>query len=192
MNLRLGAYYKSGHHSELDNRSKASTLGSTARTLSLSNQAIEQINKETLSESSMDTNFSNQSLPNVELDYDERLRFAMENNHGALIYKDFINGYVVKIEDHVTIFDPAPLVNLQGDRYMGRDGSMYVLTENLEEMDKLGIRVHMEVRMDEEGPPRVELVGFRLVNSIHVQRCYWMTLPKCYIREQMRRLSSTI
>ena len=23
--------------------------------------------------------------------------------------------------------------------------------------------------MDEEGPPRVELVGFRLVNSIHVQ-----------------------
>ena len=51
---------------------------------------------------------------------------------------------------------------------MGRDGSMYVLIENPEEVDKLGTRIHMEVRLDEEGPPRVELVGFRLVNSIHV------------------------
>ena len=51
---------------------------------------------------------------------------------------------------------------------MGRDGSMYVLTENLDEIDKLGTRVQAEIRMDEEGPPRVELVGFRLVNSIHV------------------------
>ena len=56
----------------------------------------------------MDTNLSNQSLPNVELDYDGRLRFVMENNHGALIYKDFINRHAVKIEDHVTVFDPAP------------------------------------------------------------------------------------
>ena len=92
----------------------------------------------------------------------------LENNHGALIYKDFINRYTVKIEDHVTIFDPSPWVNFQGDHYMGRDGSMYVLTENHEGVDRLGTRVHMEVNMDEEGPPRVELVGFRLVNSIHV------------------------
>ena len=94
-----------------------------------------------MSESSMDTNFSNQSLPNVELDYDGRLRFVMENNHGALIYKDFINIYAVKIEDHVTIFDPAPWVNFQGDKYMGRDGAMYVLTKNPDEMDKLRTKV---------------------------------------------------
>ena len=115
MNLRSGTFYKLGHYSKSDNRSKASTLGSTARTPSLSNQVVEQLSEETLSESSMDTNFSNQSLPNVELDYDGRLRFVMENNHGALIYKDFINRYAVKIEDHVTIFDPAPWVNFQGD-----------------------------------------------------------------------------
>ena len=168
MNLRSGTFYKSGHYSESDNRSKASTLGSTARTPSLSNQVVEQLSEETLSESSMDTNLSNQSLPNVELDYDGRLRFVMENNHGALIYKDFINRHVVKIEDHVAIFDPAPWVNFQGDRYMGRDGAMYVLTKNPDEVDKLGLRVQTETRMEEEGPPRVELVGFRLVNSIHV------------------------
>ena len=103
MNLRLGTFYKLGHYSELDNRSKASTLGSTARTPSLSNQVVEQLSEETLSESNMDTNFSNQSLPNVELDYDGRLRFVTKNNHGALIYKDFINRYAVKVEDHVII-----------------------------------------------------------------------------------------
>ena len=141
MNLRLDTFYKSGHYSESDNRSKASTLGSTARTPSLRNLVVEQLSEQTLSESSMDTNLSNQSLPNVELDYDGRLRFVMENNHGALICKDFINRYAVKIEDHVTIFDPAPWVNFQGDRYMGRDGAMYVLTENPDEVDKLGTRV---------------------------------------------------
>ena len=143
MNLISRACYKSRHHFELNNRSKASTLGSTSKTLSLGNQDIEQINKETFLESSMDTNFSNQSLPNVELDYDGRLRFVMENNQGALIYKDFFNQYVVKIEDHVTIFDPAPWVNFQGDRYMGRDGGMYVLTENLDDIDKLGTKVRL-------------------------------------------------
>ena len=141
MNLRIGTFYKSGHYFELDNRSKASTLGSTTRTPSLSNQDVEQLSEETLSKSSMDTNFSSKSLPNMELDYDGRLRFVMENNHGALIYKDFINRYAVKIEDHVTIFDPAPWVNFQGDRYMGRDGGMYVLIENIDEIDKLGTRV---------------------------------------------------
>ena len=141
MKLRSGTFYKSRHYSESDNRNKASTLGSIARTPSLSNQVVEQLSEETLSESSMDTNFSNQSLPNVELDYDGRLRFVMENNHGALIYKDFINRHVVKIEDHVTIFDPTPWVNFQGDRYMGRDGAMYVLTNSPDEVDKLGTRV---------------------------------------------------
>ena len=78
----------------------------------------------------MDTNFSNQSLPNVELDYDGRLRFVVENNHGTLIYKDSINRYAVKIEDHATIFDRAPWVKFQGDQYMGKYGSMYMLIEN--------------------------------------------------------------
>ena len=46
---------------------------------------------------------------------------------------------------------------------MGKDRSMYVLTENHEHVDKLGNRVQEEIRMDEEGPLRVEMVGFRLV-----------------------------
>ena len=45
---------------------------------------------------------------------------------------------------------------------MGRDGAMYVLTENPDEVDKLGTRVQIETRMEEEGPPRVELVALGL------------------------------
>ena len=39
-------------------------------------------------------------------------------------------------------------------------------------MDNLGHRVQEEARIDEEGPPKVELVGFRLVNSILMQRVF--------------------
>ena len=75
---------------------------------------------------------------------------------------------MVKIEEHVTIFDPAPWVNFQGDRYMGKDGGVCMLIENPNEVDKLGHKVPKEARIDEEGPPKVETVGFRLVNSILV------------------------
>ena len=46
----------------------------------------------------------------------------MEIAHGAKIYKDFIQRYAVKVEDHPSDVDPAPWVNFQGDRFMGRDG----------------------------------------------------------------------
>ena len=52
---------------------------------------------------------------------------------------------------------------------MGKDGSMYLLTKNHKGVDKLGNRVHEEIRLDEEGPPRVEMMGFKLVSSILVQ-----------------------
>ena len=114
----------------------------------------------------MDTTSSQPSFGGINLDFDGRLRYLHENNHGAMVYKDFLSRFAIKIEDHATVFDPAPWVNFQGDRYMGRDGSMYMLTKNLEEVDKLGNRVQEETRTDEEGPPRVEMVGFKLVSSI--------------------------
>ena len=139
MNLRSGAYYRLGHCSVSNGGSKASTLGSTStRTPSLSNQVDKRVNGETLLDSSMDTTYSTPSQLGLDLEYDGRLRFVLENNHGTLIYRDFINCHVVKMEDHITIFDLAPWVNFQGDRYMGKDGSMYMLTENPKEVDKLG------------------------------------------------------
>ena len=87
----------------------------------------------------MDTTSSYQSQPiGVELDYDGKLRFHVENTHGAKIYKDFIQRFAVKVEDHPSEVDPAPWVNFQGDRYTGRDEVMYLLIENLENVDRLG------------------------------------------------------
>ena len=45
---------------------------------------------------------------------------------------------------------------------MSKDGGMYMLTEFLEEVDKLGNRVLEEVKLEEEGPPKVEIPNFRL------------------------------
>ena len=53
---------------------------------------------------------------------------------------------------------------------MGKDGSMYVLTETHEQMDKFGHIVLGEMKIVEEGPPRVGMEGFCLVNSIWAQK----------------------
>ena len=53
---------------------------------------------------------------------------------------------------------------------MGKDGSMYLLTKNHEGMDKLGNRVHEETRLNKEGPRKVDLMGFKLVNSVLVHK----------------------
>ena len=173
MHLRSGVFYRSGNPIARENVSKISTEESTARTPGLEVQQAKENLPGYVSDSSMDTTSSYQSQPiGVELDYDGRLRFHMENAHGAKIYKDFIQCFVVKIEDHPSEVDPAPWVNFQGDRYMGREGVMYLLTENPENVDRLGNIVPMEEklkeRLIEENPPVTNRPGLRPVNSIWV------------------------
>ena len=75
---------------------------------------MSKLKKKLYLDSSMATS---SSIPPIGLDleYDGKLRFLLENSHGALIYKDFIDQYAIKIEDHFTIFDPAPWVYFLGD-----------------------------------------------------------------------------
>ena len=125
-----------------------------------------------VSKSSMDTTSSYQSQPiGVELEYDGKLHFHMENAHGAKIYKDFIQRFAVKVEDHPSEVDPAPWVNFQGDRYMVRDGVMYLLLiENPENVDRLGNVIPREERLIEENPPVTNRPGLRPINSTWVRR----------------------
>ena len=90
MNLRSGTYYRSGQQTIPEDRSKASTLGSKARTPNPNTQVNKRIEEETLSGLSMATS---SSVPptGLELEYVWKLRFLSENSRGALIYKDFIN-----------------------------------------------------------------------------------------------------
>ena len=62
----------------------------------------------------------------------------MTNTHSAIIYKDFISRFRVRVEDHSSPIDPAPHVNYQGDRYMDRNGAMYLLVEDPAAVDVLG------------------------------------------------------
>ena len=66
------------------------------------------------------------------------LSFLYSNTQGAKIYEDPMGRTCVKIEDSLTEFQLDPLVNYQGDRYVGKDGAMYLVTLKPNEMDKLG------------------------------------------------------
>ena len=149
MHLRSGVFYRSGNTIAQENVSRISTEESTARTPGLEVQQAEENLPGYILDSSMDTTSSYQSQPiGVELDYDRKLRFHMENAHGARIYKDFIQRFAVKVEDHPSEVDPTPWVNFQGDRYMGRGGVMYLLIENPKNVDRLGNVVQREERQD--------------------------------------------
>ena len=140
-----------------------------ARNPGLESHQAEESLPDYISESSMDTTSSYQSQPiEVELEYDGKLRFHMENAHGAKIYKDFIQRFAVKVEDHPSEVDPTPWVNFQGDRYMGRDGVMYLLIENPENVDRLGNVIPREERLVEENPPITNRPGLRPINSTWV------------------------
>lgn len=77
---------------------------------------------------------------------------------------------MVKVEDHITEFDPAPWVNFQGDRYMGQDGAMYIIVEKSNVVDTLGNIVLEADPLRDEGPPRIAIIGYKLVNSILAHR----------------------
>ena len=102
--------------------------------------------------------------------YDTQIRYERENGFGAKIYKDSTDQYVVKVEDHPTAFDPAPWVNFQGDRYMGRDGAMYLIVADPDVVDTLGNVTPVADPSRPEGPPALTPVGYTLVNSIWTQR----------------------
>ena len=57
--------------------------------------------------------------------FNVRLVFAQTNTQDAQLFKDPMNRWVVKIEEHPTAFDPSPWVNYQGEMFMGQEGVHY-------------------------------------------------------------------
>lgn len=70
--------------------------------------------------------------------FDNRICIHEENQFGANIYIDAMNRCAVKVEEQSSVFDLAPWVNYQGDRYMDQFGSNYLLTTNPYKVDQLG------------------------------------------------------
>lgn len=168
MHLRSGACIRSGQPSTVDGRSRASTQESTARSsLPKVSEQEHAFAYEADSEDSMATNSSGSH--GIGLVYNTKLTFERENIYGAQLYRDPSNQYVVKIEDHHSQFDPEPWVNYQEDRYMGRDGVMYLITDRPDEVDALGSVVNIPSQAQAEEPPRPMDPSLRLVNSIRTR-----------------------
>ena len=72
------------------------------------------------------------------MDFNMRLDFVKMNHHRAQLYKDPMNRWVVKVEDHLMAFEATPWVNYQGDLYMGQSGERYMVESELENVDKWG------------------------------------------------------
>ena len=49
---------------------------------------------------------------------------------------------------------------------MGRDGTMYLMTDNPEDMDRMGNLVRREEQVIDEGPPRVNRPELRPTTSV--------------------------
>ena len=79
------------------------------------------------------------------------------NAHDAQLYKDPMNRWVVKIEEHPTIFDPSTWANYQGEIYMRQEGACYQVTIEPKNVDKLGQFVTVQ---EFEEPPYEELKLF--------------------------------
>ena len=70
--------------------------------------------------------------------FNVRLVFARTNTQDAQLFKDPMNRWVVKIEEHPTAFDPSPWVNYQGEMYMGQEGVRYQVVLEPDRVDKWG------------------------------------------------------
>ena len=72
---------------------------------------------------------------------------------------------MVKIEDVAMAFETNPWVNYKGDLYMGQSGERYVVTNDLEDMDKWGQLVQV---VKKEGSPYDDFKTLKLLNAMKV------------------------
>ena len=107
--------------------------------------------------------------PDIELDFNTKIKFIRHNTYGAFIYKDPSHRFLVKIEDHPTEFNASPFVNYQGDRYIGPQGEMYQVVDDPDAIDSLGGVKVPQPHEGDELPPRPLQEGVKLVNSIVVR-----------------------
>ena len=94
--------------------------------------------------------------------FDMRLAFVKTNGHGAQLYKDLMNMWVVKVEDHLTAFEATPWVNYKGDLYIKQGGEPFLVTKDLEDVDRWGQLIKVAKAKE---PPYGNLKEFKLLNS---------------------------
>ena len=115
--------------------------------------------------SSMSLDTRNIDLPELSMAFNMRLTYVKTNDHGAQLFQDPMNHWVVQVKDTPTTFDAAPWVNYQGDLYMGQSGERYIVVTELENIDKWGGMVKVD---KVEDPPFGDSTDMKLLNTIKV------------------------
>ena len=137
MSLRSGNLYKLGRGT--NTKSQKSSEESVTNAVPIL-EPIQEEDSILESSSSMasETHVSASIPDNHPMLFNVRLVFARTNTLDAQLFKDPMNRWVVKIEEHPTAFDPSPWVNYQGEMYMGQEGVRYQVVPKLDKVDKWG------------------------------------------------------
>ena len=165
MYLRLRNLYKLG---ERDQVSRV-IINSSKESISNSYHILEPILEEEYvfdNTSSMSLDAKNVDLPKFSMAFNMRLMFFKTSNHGAQLFQDPMNRWVVHVKDISTAFDAAPRVNYQGDLYMGQLGECYIVVIEPKNVDKWGVMVKTD---KVEEPPFVDYANLKLLNTIKLQ-----------------------
>ena len=75
--------------------------------------------------------------PTGEMDFSIMLSYRYTNPYGAVIYTNSLNWFVYRTFDNLTSFEVFPIVNYQGDLYMGKDRARYQVTKYPKKVDVL-------------------------------------------------------
>ena len=164
MSLRSGNLYKLGRGT--NTKSQKSSEESVTNAIPI----LEPIQEEdSFSKSSSSLAFETHvsaSIPdNHPMLFNVRLVFARTNTQDAQLFKDPMNRWVVKIEEHPTAFDTSPWVNYQGKMYMGQEGVRYQVVMEPDKVDKWG---QVVTTQNPEEPPYEETPKLKLLNALKV------------------------
>ena len=138
---------------------KPSTKGSVNQTGSLDTIFEGDYVSDTSSESNMSTETGHESHKTKEVGTSIRfsmfLEFVKQNQWGAKIYIDPHDNYVVRIDDQNEDYRPKSLGNYQGDRYFDNEGTLYLMVQDIENVDQWGqiIKTNDKEKEVPEAPP---------------------------------------
>ena len=90
--------------------------------------------------------------------FNTKLIHVRNNKRGAHLYVDPSNQIVVRLADILVALEPYVQAMFQGDRYVGIEGTIYLITPSYKDMDSHGVvlqsRAHSEPPMSPRGLER--------------------------------------
>ena len=168
MNLRLGSWYKLRQVDQAIGLSYNSSEESVTHPCHLLEPILEEdIYSISTSNMCMDAHVT--KVPEYSMTFNMRLTFVRTNGHGAQLYKDPMNRWVVKVEDHLIAFEATPWVNYQGELYMGQRGECFIVTKGPKDLYRWGQLIKIAKKKELAYGDLEELKLLNLIKVYHMK-----------------------